>query len=110
MFNALTFSAVKLPSMRPSQALSQHRDAVCRVAARYHVANPRVFGSALHGDDIEGSDLDLLVDTLPGTTLFDLGGLQDELQELLGVAVDVLTAKDLPLKFRDTVVLEAKPI
>ena len=96
--------------MRPSQALRQHREAVCRAAARYHVANPRVFGSALRGDDGEGSDLDLLVDTLPGTTLLDLGGLQDELQELLGVPVDVLTLKDLPAKFRDTVAQEARPV
>ena len=96
--------------MRPSQALSQHRHAVCLAAARYHVANPRVFGSALHGNDRDGSDLDLLVDTLPGTTLFDLGGLQEELQELLGVSVDVLTLKDLPVKFRDIVRQEARPI
>ena len=96
--------------MRPSQALSQHREAVCRAAPRYHVANPRVFGSALRGDDGDGSDLDLLVDTLPGTTLLDLGGLQDELQELLGVPVDVLTLKDLPAKFRDTVAQEARPV
>lgn len=96
--------------MRPSEALSQHRDAICLAAARYRVANPRVFGSALRGDDRDGSDLDLLVDTLPGTTLFDLGGLQDELQELLGVSVDVLTLKDLPAKFRDSVALEARPV
>ena len=100
----------KLSDMRPSQALSQHRDAVCQAAARYRVTNPRVFGSALHGHDIEGSDLDLLVDPLPGTTLFDLGGLQDELQTLLGVSVDVLTPKDLPAKFRDAVVQEARPL
>ena len=96
--------------MRPSLALSQHRDSVCLAAARYRVANPRVFGSALHGDDQDGSDLDLLVDTLPGTTLFDLGGLQDELQELLGVSVDVLTLKDLPTRFRDIVAREARPV
>lgn len=96
--------------MRPSQALRQHREAICLAAARYRVVNPRVFGSALHGNDREGSDLDLLVDPLPGTTLFDLGGLQDELQELLGVSVDVLTLKDLPVKFRDTVAQEARPI
>ena len=96
--------------MRPSQALSQHREAVCLAAARYRVANPRVFGSALHGNDREGSDLDLLVDPLPGTTLFDLGGLQDELQELLGVSVDVLTLQDLPAKFRDVVAQEARPV
>ena len=96
--------------MRPSQALSQHRDAICLAAARYRVTNPRVFGSTVRGEDHEGSDLDLLVDPLPGTTLLDLGGLQDELQELLGVSVDVLTLKDLPVKFRDVVALEAKAI
>jgi predicted nucleotidyltransferase len=69
-----------------------------------------VFGSASRGDDQEGSDLDLLVETLPGTTLLDLGGLQDELQELLGVSVDVLTLNDLPAKFRDAVDHEAKPL
>ena len=96
--------------MRPSQALNQHRDAVCLAAARYRVANPRVFGSVLHGRDQDGSDLDLLVDAPPGTTLFDLGGLQDELQELLGVSVDVLTLDDLPPKFRDIVAKEARPV
>ena len=96
--------------MRPSEALSQHRDAVCLAAARYRVTNPRVFGSSLRGDDQDGSDLDLLVDPLPGATLFDLGGLQDELQELLGVSVDVLTLKDLPIKFRDLVLHQARPI
>ena len=96
--------------MRPSQALNQYRDAICQVAARFRVANPRVFGSALHGHDVEGSALDLLVDPLPGTTLFDLGGLQDELQSLLGVSVDVLTPRDLPAEFRDSVVLEARPL
>lgn len=96
--------------MRPSQALRQHREAVCQAAERYRVTNPRVFGSASRGDDQNGSDLDLLVDALPGTTLLDLGGLQDELQELLGVSVDVLTLKDLPARFRNIVAEEARPV
>ncbi len=96
--------------MRPSQVLSQHRDAVCKAALRYRVSNPRVFGSVLQGADTEGSDLDLLVDPLPGTTLFDLGGLQDELEQLMGVHVDVLTPKDLPPKFREQVLAEARPV
>lgn len=96
--------------MRPSQALSQHHVAVCSAARRYRVSNPRVFGSVLHGNDREGSDLDLLVDPLPGTTLFDLGGLQDELEQLMGLRVDVLTPKDLPAKFRDQVLAEARPL
>lgn len=66
--------------MRPSQALDSKRSAVREAANRYRAANPRVFGSVLHGTDRDGSDLDLLVDALPGATLFDLGGLQDELQ------------------------------
>jgi len=96
--------------MRPSIALNQHRDAVYRVAGRFRAANPRVFGSTLHGDDGEDSDLDLLVDALPGATLFDLGGLQDELEQLLGVSVDLVTPHDLPTKFRDLVLAEAKPV
>lgn len=74
------------------------------------MVNPRVFGSVLRGDDLEHSDLDLLVDALPGTTLFDLGGLQDELEHLLGVHVDVVTPRDLPAKFRDIVLAEARPV
>lgn len=96
--------------MKPSIALDLKRDEVREAASRFHTANPRVFGSVLHGDDQDGSDLDLLVDALPGATLFDLGGLQVELEELLGVPVDLLTPGDLPLKFRDQVLAEARLI
>lgn len=73
-------------------------------------SEPAHFGSALHGTDQDGSDLDLLVDALPGTTLFDLGGLQVELESLLGVRVDLPTPADLPPKFRNRVLAEAQPI
>ena len=96
--------------MHPSEALALHRTQIREIALRHRVSGVRVFGSALHGDDTADSDLHLLVDTLPGTTLFDLGGLQDDLQELLRVPVDVLTLKDLPAKCRDTVLQEARPI
>lgn len=96
--------------MKPSTALDLQRSAVREVIGRFRVANPRVFGSALLGTDMEGSDLDLLVDTLPGTTLFDLGGLQVELEDLLGVTVDLLTPGDLPLKFRQKVLDQARPV
>lgn len=69
-----------------------------------------MFGSVLEGTDQDGSDLDLLVDALPGATLFDLGGLQDELEELLGVPVDLVTPADLPGSFRAQVLLGARPI
>ncbi|MCV2370167.1 nucleotidyltransferase family protein [Roseateles oligotrophus] len=96
--------------MKPSIALSTKRLAVRELARRFPVENPRVFGSAAMGTDVDGSDLDLLVDALPGATLFDLGGLQVELEALLGVRVDLLTPTDLPLKFRAQVLAQAQPI
>ena len=86
--------------MRPSEALALHREEVLEAVGRFRTANPRVFGSVLHGTDREGIDLDLLVDALPVATLLDLGGLQEELESLLGVRVDVRTPGDLPAKFR----------
>lgn len=96
--------------MKPSTALDLQRVAVREVVSRFRTSNPRVFGSALLGTDTEGSDLDLLVDALPGATLFDLGGLQVELEDLLGVTVDLLTPADLPLKFRQQVLEQARPV
>ena len=96
--------------MRPSIALEQKRLAVREAAGRFRAANPRVFGSVLHGTDREGSDLDLIVDVLPGATLFDLGGLQVELEDWLGLKVDLLTPADLPPRFRAQVLAEARPV
>ncbi|UWE14948.1 nucleotidyltransferase family protein [Herbaspirillum huttiense] len=96
--------------MRPSVVLDMKRSAVREAVSRFRTANPRVFGSVLHGTDREGSDIDLLVDALPGATLFDLGGLQDELEALLGLHVDLLTRGDLPPKFRAQVLAEARPV
>ena len=70
--------------MRPSLVLDLQREAVREAASRHRTANLRVFGTALHGTDEDGSDLDLLVDALPGATLFDLGDLQVELEDMLG--------------------------
>ena len=96
--------------MRPSEALEQTREAIREIVPRFRAANPRVFGSVLRGMDQETSDLDILVDTLPGTTLFDLGALQEQLRGLLGVRVEVRTPGDLPPAFREDVVSEAEPV
>lgn len=96
--------------MKPSIVLDLKRSAVREAAGRFRTANPRIFGSVLHGTDQDGSDLDLLVDALPGATLFDLGGLQIELETLLGVPVDLLTPGDLSPKFRSQVLAEAQPV
>ncbi|ABC23088.1 nucleotidyltransferase family protein [Rhodospirillum rubrum] len=96
--------------MKPSVALELKRVAVRECVGRSRASNPRVFGSVLHGTDREGSDLDLLVDALPGTTLFDLGGLQADLEDLLGIPVDLRTPADLSGKFRSHVLAEAQPL
>jgi predicted nucleotidyltransferase len=96
--------------MKPSTALDANRMAVRAAAGRFRSTNIRVFGSARHGLDRNDSDLDLLVDALPGATLFDLGGLQMELEELLGVRVDLLTPGDLPPRFRERVLADAVPV
>lgn len=96
--------------MRPSVAIEHKRAAVLEAVQRFRVTNPRIFGSVLLGTDQEDSDLDLLVDALPETTMFDLGGLQFELESLLCVHVDVLTPADLPMRFRAQVLAQAQPM
>ena len=96
--------------MRPSVALQVHRAAIRRVVEAHRARNARVFGSVLRGEDTDESDLDILVDALPGATLLDLGDLEDELKSLLGVKVDLLTPGDLPAKFRAHVLAEAQPL
>ena len=96
--------------MKPSIALETHREAVIKAVHARKACNTRVFGSVLSGSDLDGSDLDLLVDILPGATLFELGGLQVDLEELLGVPVDLLTPGELPAKFRDKVLQEARSL
>ena len=95
---------------KASKIYSRHTKEIREIASRYPVANIRVFGSVLRGDDCDNSDIDLLVDPLPDATLFDLGGLQDELQSLLKVQVDLTTPGDLPTRFRATVISEARPV
>lgn len=76
----------------------------------HRARNARVFGSVIHGEDTDDSDLDILIDPTPDTTLFDIGAIRHELLQLLGVPVDVLTPKALPEKFRAAVVAEAIPV
>jgi predicted nucleotidyltransferase len=96
--------------MRPSTALHTHREAIRAIALRHRVTNVRVFGSVVHGDDIEGSDLDILVEPTAETTMMDIARIQLELGQLLSVAVDVLTPRSLPAKFRSQVIAEAQPL
>jgi predicted nucleotidyltransferase len=96
--------------VKPSIALEAHRATIRSVVLRHRACNARVFGSVLHGEDQEGSDLDILIDPTPETTMFDIGAIRHELLQLLGVHVDVLTPNALPDSFRAKVIAEARPI
>ena len=96
--------------MRPSEALLLHRTQIREIALRHRVSSIRVFGSALRGDDVLGSDLDLLVEPTLQTTLMDIGAIRFELKKLLGIEVDVLTPNGLPTSFREQVLREARPV
>ena len=96
--------------MKPSAALAANRAEIHRIVHMNHAMNARVFGSVLHGEDTENSDLDLLVDTTPQTSLLDIARIKKRLQSVLGVPVDVLTPKALPEKFRAIVLAEAQAV
>lgn len=96
--------------MRPSEALAANRDAIRRIVEAHRARNPRVIGSVLHGEDTDASDLDMLVDPTPETTLFDIGAIRDELSRLLDVPVDVVTPNALPDRTRDQILAEAEPV
>ncbi|RAR56957.1 hypothetical protein C7401_117144 [Paraburkholderia unamae] len=96
--------------MRPSEALRAHRAEIRAIVASHHATNARVFGSSARNEDDEDSDLDLLVDPTPETSLFDLARIQRQLETLLGVPVDVRTPTDLPERMRAQVIIEAVPV
>jgi predicted nucleotidyltransferase len=93
--------------MKPSEVFSQHRETIRQIVLESGMTNPRLFGSALHGDDTDGSDLDILVDQAPDTSIFDLVDLQLALEERLGTKVDVRLPGELHRAFRDSVLAEA---
>jgi predicted nucleotidyltransferase len=96
--------------MNLASLLREKRTYLIDAARRHGTENVRVFGSAARGTETEGSDLDLLVDVGDRTSLLDLVKLQLELEDALGVSVDVVTADDLPANIRGQVVSSARPI
>lgn len=93
------------------EALSKdRRDAVLRIARKYGAHHVRVFGSVARGEADDNSDIDFLVELEPGRSLLDLGGLQFELEALLGRPVDAVTERGLKARIRDRVLREAVPV
>ncbi len=90
--------------------LKDKRDEVIRICSGHGATNVRVFGSLARGEADERSDVDLLVELEPGRSLLDLGGMQYELEELLGCPVDVVTVRGLKPRIRERVLREAVPV
>src|SRR5262245_28844194 len=86
------------------------REEILRLARQYHAADVRVFGSVSRGESSEESDLDILIRTEPGCSLFDLGGLLEDLQELLQCRVDLVVEDGLKPRLRTRVLREAVPL
>lgn len=80
--------------MLPSEIVKLHREEILQLMQKYpRLTNLRIFGSVARGEDTEESDVDFVVDSYPGATLFDMGGLLEDLQTLLGVPVDLISSR-----------------
>jgi predicted nucleotidyltransferase len=90
--------------------LAEQRAEILRLAEAYRTEKVRVFGSVARGDNTQLSDVDLLVSPRPGCSLFDLGGLLEDLQDLLGCRVDLVTEDGLKPRLRERVLREAVPL
>ena len=92
------------------ELIRRKRGVILRIAEAHGASNVRVFGSAARGDAGPNSDLDLLVDMAPGRSYLDLVGLWQELEEILGRRVDVLSEGGLSPHLRDRIIAEARPL
>lgn len=96
--------------MTAKSLLKEKREEILRIAAKYGARNVRVFGSVARGEADEASDIDFLVEMEPGRSLFDLGGLQSDLEGFLGCKVDVVTEGGLYWLLRRRILKEARTL
>jgi predicted nucleotidyltransferase len=96
--------------MTQMELLKRNREQILSVAASHGARNVRVFGSVARGDADSISDIDFLVDLEPGRSLLDLGGLQADLESLLGCRVDVVTERGLKARLRARVLHDSVPV
>lgn len=96
--------------MLPSLTLASKRDQVLALAAAHGASAVRVFGSVAKGLDKDGSDLDLLVDLPRGTSLLRIAGLKLEIEDALGVKVDLCTEAELHPDLKTRILAEARPL
>ncbi|MBU0480894.1 MAG: nucleotidyltransferase family protein [Proteobacteria bacterium] len=92
------------------ETIRSKRGEIIAISKHYGAGNVRLFGSVARGVENKDSDVDFLVELEKGRSLFDLGGLAFDLQELLGRRVDVVTEKGLHWYIKDRILAEAEPI
>jgi hypothetical protein len=85
----------------------RHRAEIRRIVSNHGGSNPFLFGSVARGEARGDSDIDLLIDLGQGRTLFDLAAMRAELEDLLGVPIDVVATSGLEGDVRDEVLAEA---
>lgn len=105
-------SVVTPESLSLRAAIEAHRDDMDLILRRYRAANPRLFGSVARGDATADSDIDLLVDLLPGggNDLLRVAGVAEELSRLLGSRVDVVAASLLRDEVSSSALVDAVPV
>lgn len=96
--------------MKVEQLIEEKRAEILRVASEHGAREVRVFGSVARGEADPESDIDFLVELEAGRSLLDLGGLQMDLESLLGRRVDVVTVRGLKARIRERVLREAVPV
>ena len=96
--------------MKLDEVVMPNRDLILQTAARHGAHSIRVFGSVARRQDDSDSDIDFLVEMEPGRSLFDLGGLLMDLENLLNTKVDIVTERGLKERIRERVLNEAVPL
>lgn len=89
------------------EKMQKQKAKIVDIAKQYHAVNIRVFGSVVRGEEMEDSDIDFLVDFLPGSTLLDQVGLIDALSKTLGRKVDIVSERALNKYLRQRILQEA---
>ncbi len=106
----VSYGTGRITPTSPSELLATERETILQLAERHGARNVRVFGSVARGDATGKSDLDLLVDMEDGRSLLDLVGLWQDLQDLLGRRVDVISEGGISPYLRAKIIAEAVPL
>jgi len=96
--------------MKVAEHLLEKRDEILRLAAKHGAGNVSVFGSVARGEETADSDVDLLIDVTGEPTPWFPGGLVVELEELLGLPVQIVIRRSLSPLIRESVLKDASPL